>query len=414
MSPPDTAVATVEPTALASVRKPPAEAIRQLERVVLEGNLAGLTEGERVAYYARVCESLGLNPLTRPFEYMSLQGKLTLYARKDATDQLRGLHAVTIDRIERERDAEMGLSIVTAYARDRYGRTDTSIGVMSIKGLSGEALANALMKAETKAKRRVTLSICGLGWMDEVEAQDARAIEVAPRQQLSSAIRSRTAALTGGTNEPGESEASGHAGGATAEGASTPPSAGSPGCAHDPKSQVADERGVTCSDCGTLLAEREPDATKPRARTASRKPKAEKKALQPGDDGYGTARAHAVAAERGLDHAAVHRIAADVLSIATDDLEAFSVKDLVEADWGQVIGAISEAPAVVEDDESTTKAAEEFAGQAALQAGLGSGDDPWPEAEPAAVDMFATDLNKLTAAHWTEFGIRIAARNPLP
>jgi hypothetical protein len=31
-------------------------------------------------------------------------------------------------------------------------------------------LANALMKAETKSKRRVTLSICGLGFLDETEA----------------------------------------------------------------------------------------------------------------------------------------------------------------------------------------------------------------------------------------------------
>jgi hypothetical protein len=30
-------------------------------------------------------------------------------------------------------------------------------------------LANALMRAETKAKRRVTLSIAGLGWLDETE-----------------------------------------------------------------------------------------------------------------------------------------------------------------------------------------------------------------------------------------------------
>jgi len=33
----------------------------------------------------------------------------------------------------------------------------------------GEALANALMKASTKAKRRLTLSLCGLGFLDETE-----------------------------------------------------------------------------------------------------------------------------------------------------------------------------------------------------------------------------------------------------
>jgi len=45
-------------------------------------------------------------------------------------------------------------------------------GAVDIKGLTGKNLANAFMKAETKAKRRVTLSICGLGFLDESEVED--------------------------------------------------------------------------------------------------------------------------------------------------------------------------------------------------------------------------------------------------
>ena len=51
---------------------------------------------------------------------------------------------------------------------------------MSIKGLVGEELANAYMKAETKAKRRVTLSICGLGWLDDSETESIRGAEFVP------------------------------------------------------------------------------------------------------------------------------------------------------------------------------------------------------------------------------------------
>ena len=69
------------------------------------------------------------------------------------------------------------------------------MGVVSITGLKGENLANAMMKAETKAKRRATLSICGLGWMDEVEALDRQAIEVAPRAALADGVASRRAAI---------------------------------------------------------------------------------------------------------------------------------------------------------------------------------------------------------------------------
>lgn len=38
-------------------------------------------------------------------------------------------------------------------------------------------MANALMKAETKAKRRVTLSICGLGLLDESEIDTMKGAE---------------------------------------------------------------------------------------------------------------------------------------------------------------------------------------------------------------------------------------------
>jgi len=62
------------------------------------------------------------------------------------------------------------ICLVTAYAQT-VTRSDASTGAVSIKGLSGDALANAMMKAETKAKRRVTLSICGLGLLDETEVE---------------------------------------------------------------------------------------------------------------------------------------------------------------------------------------------------------------------------------------------------
>jgi len=63
------------------------------------------------------------------------------------------------------------LMVVTAEATDKTGRCDSSIGAVSIANLRGEAKANALMKAETKARRRVTLSICGLGFTDESELE---------------------------------------------------------------------------------------------------------------------------------------------------------------------------------------------------------------------------------------------------
>src|SRR5690606_23860382 len=156
------------------------QAAEVLERVDIEGDLAALSPQERVTYYAKVCESLGLNPMTKPFEYIRLNNRLTLYAKRDATDQLRRIHGVSVEITGREMYGD-SIYVVTARARDSQGRTDEAIGAVSIAGLKGDALANALMKAETKAKRRVTLSICGLGWRDGAEVAtvpDAAPVDV--------------------------------------------------------------------------------------------------------------------------------------------------------------------------------------------------------------------------------------------
>ena len=140
-----------------------------MEAVIAKGDLSQLGPNDRARYYRTVCDSIGLNPLTKPFEYITLNGKLTLYARKDATDQLRKIYGVSvIDMVETR---EEGLVIVTVKVRDAGGRTDMAKGAVTLKGLSGEALANAFMKCETKAKRRATLSICGLGFLDETEVE---------------------------------------------------------------------------------------------------------------------------------------------------------------------------------------------------------------------------------------------------
>jgi hypothetical protein len=138
-----------------------------IEQVLIQGDLSRLTPEQKLAYYLKVCDSLKLNPYTKPFAYLKLQGGEKLYANRDATDQLRKIHGVSIVSLEREQLGD--LYVVTATAKAADGRMDTAIGAVPTQGLKGEALANALMKCETKSKRRVTLSICGLGMTDDSE-----------------------------------------------------------------------------------------------------------------------------------------------------------------------------------------------------------------------------------------------------
>jgi hypothetical protein len=141
-----------------------------MERVIAAGDLSRLSVADRNTYYMETCRSLGLNPVTRPFEYLNLNGRLVLYARKYCTEQLRRRDNVSLQIRAREKVGDC--FVVTACARLLNGRADESLGVVAIAGLKGAELANAMMKAETKAKRRVTLSICGLGFLDESEVDD--------------------------------------------------------------------------------------------------------------------------------------------------------------------------------------------------------------------------------------------------
>jgi hypothetical protein len=88
----DTTTTTHDTTAMVVTTPTPQVSPEVLEQVLIGGDLSGLTEAQRLAYYKAVCQSLGLNPLSKPFEYLWLNGKLRLYALRDCADQLRRLH----------------------------------------------------------------------------------------------------------------------------------------------------------------------------------------------------------------------------------------------------------------------------------------------------------------------------------
>lgn len=142
--------------------------VKAIEAALIHGDLSRLTPEQKLSYNKHVCESMGLNHLTKPFEYIRLNGKEVLYATKGCAEQLRSNQKISIKIVNTQKIDDVYIVTAEATSKDR---TDSSTGVVSVAGLKGEALANALMKAETKAKRRVTLSICGLNMLDESEVE---------------------------------------------------------------------------------------------------------------------------------------------------------------------------------------------------------------------------------------------------
>jgi hypothetical protein len=83
-----------------------------------------------------------------------------------------------------EREIIGDILTVTVAVTERMGREDISTGSVSLAGLKGENLSNAHMKAETKAKRRATLSICGLAVLDESEVDSIAGAQAVPVEQF--------------------------------------------------------------------------------------------------------------------------------------------------------------------------------------------------------------------------------------
>ena len=138
-----------------------------IDKYISTGDFRSMSESERTEFYISYCQSLGLNPASRPFDWVTFQGKLVLYAKRDCTDQLRKRDKISTSILSATTESD--IYVVTARTTTPDGRSEDSTGAVSIAGLKGEALANAMMKAESKAKRRATLSMSGMGISDESE-----------------------------------------------------------------------------------------------------------------------------------------------------------------------------------------------------------------------------------------------------
>lgn len=142
---------------------------RVVASLVQRGDISALTAEERTRYYVSLCESLGLNPTTQPFAILRLNGKEVLYPTRGATDQLAAIHRVNREIVDGPRLIDLaGTKLVYCLCRASLpnGRVETATATVPLQDP-----VNVLMRCETKAKRRATLSILGLAMLDETELE---------------------------------------------------------------------------------------------------------------------------------------------------------------------------------------------------------------------------------------------------
>lgn len=153
-----------------------------VESALVRNDISKLSTSERITFIHSLCKSVGLNPLTKPIAIINLQGREVPYATKDCSEQLRKIHGVSTQIISKGVVGDM--YEVHIKARDKHGKEDEDFAVIPIGNTKGNDLANLMMKCLTKAKRRVTLSICGLGVLDESELETIRDVKPASNPQI--------------------------------------------------------------------------------------------------------------------------------------------------------------------------------------------------------------------------------------
>lgn len=158
-----------------------------LTSIITNGDLSKLSADQKVSYYRNFCERLGLDPMSQPFKLLRLNGKEILYCDRSGTQQLNKLHSVSHEI--RAREIVNGCYVVTSQASTPDGRHTESIGAVPIENLRGDNLCNAMMKAETKAKRRATLDLLGLGILDETETETIPAVEARMPAPVAAAVK---------------------------------------------------------------------------------------------------------------------------------------------------------------------------------------------------------------------------------
>jgi len=160
---------------------------RAIDEIIMKGDISSLTTPQRAEFLGKLALSMGLNPLSQPFELIVLNDKLTIYAKKGAADQLREKHKIKTTVLskgfldEGKTAYYVEVQLQTPDPNGNYDtqgcRSEVEIGCAGVGGSTGEALGNAHMKAYTKAKRRGTLAFCGFGGLDELEVDSITARE---------------------------------------------------------------------------------------------------------------------------------------------------------------------------------------------------------------------------------------------
>lgn len=143
-----------------------------MEHVLATGDLIQFTPKQRVGYYLWLCQKLAIDSTSRPFDWLTLDGRLVFYPNRSCAEQLRRRHQISIELVRKEVVGDLFCVEVKGWRPN--GQVDFASKYVALRDtrgnrLAGQQYANALMKAESGAKRRLTFSLVGLSTVPDTE-----------------------------------------------------------------------------------------------------------------------------------------------------------------------------------------------------------------------------------------------------
>jgi hypothetical protein len=144
-------------------------------------DLESLTEPQRYDYVRGVCEHMGVPPELNLVMLTYLDEndgprRLVAYAKRGATEIIRNNRGINVTDLTSKEI--QGSVVYTATGKDSTGRQEMSTGAKYVVGLVGKELDDAIMTAQTRACRRMTLQFVGAGVLDESEVNPAHRVEL--------------------------------------------------------------------------------------------------------------------------------------------------------------------------------------------------------------------------------------------
>jgi hypothetical protein len=163
--------------------------------ILARGNISSLSEEDRTRYILALCDALGLDPRFKPIDLIPGQGgALVPYLNRGATDALARRDKVQRITVVQPKVVTIGsVECVLCVSRATMpdGRYEERVATSLLRDH-----ANAYMKVETKAYRRATIAVLGIGMLDESELDGIRGADALAETARAQALQAHVEAAT--------------------------------------------------------------------------------------------------------------------------------------------------------------------------------------------------------------------------